>query len=46
MNNEDEIPENDESDNELYDADPDCDHQIIAKWSGVECSKCGGWFCF
>jgi len=30
----------------LYNADPNCKHQIIQKWSGVECEKCGGWFCF
>lgn len=30
----------------LYNADPDCDHRIIQLWSGVRCSKCGGWFCF
>jgi len=42
-------PEDDDSspyDGELYDADPDCKHVIKAKWSGVSCSKCNGWFCY
>lgn len=30
----------------LYNADPKCDHQIKSKWSGIECVKCGGWFCY
>lgn len=30
----------------LYDADPQCEHEIVTKWSGVECGKCKGWFCF
>ena len=29
----------------LYDADPDCIHDIIPQWSGVKCIKCGGWYC-
>lgn len=32
-----------EYDGELYNADPDCVHVVIALWSGV---KCNGWFCF
>lgn len=31
---------------ELFDADPECEHNIISKWSGVQCLKCNGWFCF
>lgn len=34
----------DEDDN-LRDADPDCDHEIVSLWSGVKCSKCPGWYC-
>lgn len=30
----------------LYDADPKCEHEILAKYSGIVCKKCGGWFCF
>ena len=30
----------------LWDADPNCDHNIVALWSGIKCSKCGGWFCY
>lgn len=29
----------------LYDADPDCDHEIQLEWSGVQCKKCTGWYC-
>jgi hypothetical protein len=29
----------------LYDADPDCRHEIVRLWSGVKCRKCSGWFC-
>jgi hypothetical protein len=31
---------------DLFDADPDCDHEIENKWSGVKCKKCKGWFCY
>lgn len=31
---------------ELYDADPNCKHNIVSQWSGVKCSKCPGWFCY
>lgn len=31
---------------ELYDDDLNCDHDIVEKYSGLKCSKCGGWFCF
>lgn len=30
---------------ELYNADPNCEHEIILLWSGIKCSKCSGWFC-
>ena len=33
--------------NELFDADPDCEHHVVsAKSGGVKCLKCRGWFCF
>jgi len=31
---------------DLFDADPNCDHDIEVKWSGVKCKKCSGWFCY
>lgn len=31
---------------ELYDADPECDHEIVTLWSGIKCRKCPGWFCY
>lgn len=31
---------------ELYDADEECEHEIKEKMSGIECVKCGGWFCY
>ncbi len=30
----------------LYNADPDCDHEIVELDSGVKCVKCTGWFCY
>jgi hypothetical protein len=30
----------------LYAADPDCAHVIRIKWSGIECERCHGWFCY
>ena len=31
----------------LWDADPDCDHEVVdAPGGGVVCLKCGGWFCW
>ena len=37
-------------DEELWGADPDCDHEIRAKTmsegGGIECVKCKGWFCY
>jgi hypothetical protein len=38
-----------DEDIELWDADPDCDHEIVDNfWSGggVKCKKCGGWCCY
>lgn len=29
----------------LYDADPNCNHEIVPQMSGVKCTKCNGWFC-
>jgi hypothetical protein len=31
---------------QLYDADPNCKHEIVALWSGVKCKHCSGWFCY
>ena len=31
---------------ELFGADTDCQHEVAVKWSGVECKKCPGWFCY
>lgn len=31
---------------ELYDADPECEHETEEDWSGIVCTKCGGWFCY
>ena len=32
--------------NELWDADPNCDHEVVdAPGGGVKCTKCPGWFC-
>lgn len=30
---------------ELYNANPECEHEVISLHSGVRCHKCGGWFC-
>jgi hypothetical protein len=38
-----------ESDNDcetLFNADPECDHEIETLWSGIKCKKCAGWFCY
>lgn len=33
-------------DHKLYDADPNCEHEIIcADSGGLKCRKCTGWFC-
>jgi hypothetical protein len=32
---------------ELWDADPNCKHNVIdAPGGGVKCTKCDGWFCY
>ena len=31
---------------ELWDADPKCKHKVVTLWSGVKCTKCGGWYCY
>lgn len=32
---------------ELFDADPNCDHEEdVTCMSGIRCKKCGGWFCY
>lgn len=36
-----------EKGDELWGADPDCDHDIQAQpRGGVKCTKCAGWFCY
>lgn len=29
----------------LYSADPNCEHEIEAQWSGIKCIHCRGWYC-
>lgn len=29
----------------LYSGRPSCKHKIQAQWSGIKCTKCGGWYC-
>ena len=32
---------------DLYDADPDCEHELDPDClDGIRCLKCDGWFCF
>ena len=32
---------------DLWDADPDCNHEVVdAPGGGIVCTKCGGWFCW
>lgn len=32
---------------ELFNADPDCDHEVRAQpRGGVKCLHCAGWFCY
>ena len=32
---------------ELFDADENCEHEIIGKpEGGIKCIKCHGWFCY
>lgn len=36
-----------ELDEKLYDADPDCEHELDPNsMSGIKCLHCGGWFCY
>jgi hypothetical protein len=36
-----------EEDEELWDADPNCKHNVVAqRGGGIKCTKCPGWFCF
>lgn len=32
-------------DEPLYNADPNCKHEVEMQWSGVKCRKCAGWYC-
>ena len=42
-----EEPEEIEDDEELWNADPNCKHNIVsARGGGVRCTKCGGWMCY
>ena len=35
------------ADNELWNAKPDCDHEIeAAPGGGIRCTKCPGWYCY
>ena len=29
----------------LWNADPNCKHNIVSLWSGIKCTKCNGWCC-
>jgi hypothetical protein len=32
---------------DLFNADPNCEHNIVpAPGGGVKCTKCTGWFCY
>lgn len=36
-----------DKDEELWQANPDCEHNIIcAPGGGIKCTKCSGWFCW
>jgi hypothetical protein len=36
-----------ELDEELYDADPECEHELDPDcYSGIRCLHCKGWFCY
>lgn len=44
-NSDDPIPQ-ETHDTELWDPDPNCEHDIVnASGGGVKCTKCRGWFC-
>lgn len=32
-------------DGPLFGGKPDCAHEVVARSSGVECRKCGAWYC-
>ncbi len=36
----------DVTNDQLWDADPDCSHEIIADFGGVHCKHCAGWYCY
>ena len=39
-------PAPEQDDDELWDADPTCKHEIeCAPGGGVKCTKCSGWYC-
>ena len=41
------LPEPPDEKEELWDADPNCQHEIVASaGGGVRCKKCNGWFCY
>ncbi len=40
------LEEDEDEAEELFDADPTCEHDVRAQQSGVKCSKCSGWFCY
>jgi hypothetical protein len=38
---------NQDDDDYLYDADPNCKHEIEGQFGGgVKCKNCRGWFCY
>lgn len=39
------LEENNKEIGELYDADPNCNHEIVEKMSGIACKHCKGWYC-
>ena len=41
------MPEPEHKEEELWDADPECKHEVLAApGGGIKCRKCGGWFCY
>ena len=39
--------EENEEDEFLFDADENCNHEIVsASGGGIKCTKCKGWFCY
>lgn len=45
LDDEEEIEEYNPEKYPLYNADPDCKHEIEIRWSGYGCKHCTGWFC-